>query len=159
MPPSLPPSPSLAAAPSLSHARWQAHSRSTVYEARLRGGERVVLKEFSTGAIDDVRLFGVEVRALRRLTHPNIVAMEGVLRDALHVYIMFPLVEGGSLAQWLLRGAPRAPAERLRVFAGVASALAFVHASGLVHRDLKPQNVLVTGEGRAKLADFGISIA
>jgi serine/threonine-protein kinase len=133
-----------------------------VYEARLRGGERVVLKEFSAGAIDDVRLFGNEVRALRRLAHPNIVAMEGVLRDALHVYIMFPLVEGGSLAQWLLRGdagAPRAPAERLRAFAGVVSALAFVHASGLVHRDLKPQNVLVTGEGRAKLADFGISIA
>jgi hypothetical protein len=134
-------------------------SMSVVLGGWLRGGgERVVLKEFSTSSLGNVRLFEAEIRALSRLHHANIIAFDGVLRDELHVYIRFPHVEGGSLRQWLA-AAPRAAPARLRVAAGVAAALACVHAGGLVHRDLKPENVLVAGDGEAKLADFGISCA
>ena len=73
-------------------------SAGAVFSARLRGGgERVVLKEFSCAALSDLRLFANEVRALRRLAHPNVIALEAVLRDAHHVYIRLPL-GGGRLA-------------------------------------------------------------
>ncbi len=118
-----------------------ARSHSNVFSARLRGSEeRVVLKEFSAlGA--DLRLFCNEARMLRRLAHPNIIALCGVLRSGTHLYLQLPYVEGGSLRAWLAGGGPaalpRTPAQCVRAFCGTMAALAYVHSCGVVHRDLK----------------------
>lgn len=118
-----------------------ARSHSNVFSARLRGSEeRVVLKEFSAlGA--DLRLFCNEARMLRRLAHPNIIALCGVLRSGTHLYLQLPYVEGGSLREWLAGGGPaalpRTPAQCVRAFCGTMAALAYVHSCSVVHRDLK----------------------
>jgi hypothetical protein len=135
-----------------------AHSRSAVWVGRLYGEERrVVLKEFVKGM--DLPLFENEVRAMRRLRHPNIIALEAVLQDSKRVFIQFPFESGGTLRQWLGEDA-RSGESRMRVFSGVASALSYVHSMKMVHRDLKPDNILISlPSGTPKLADFGISIA
>jgi hypothetical protein len=133
-----------------------AAGRFPVYAARLRGtSRRVVLKEF--GGADSAVLVN-EVRALRSLEHPHVIALEALFMDGPHVYLQMPLIEGGPLDAWLA-AAPRSLGDRLRVFRGVASAVAYLHARRVVHRDLKPSNVLLRADGSPVVADFGISLA
>jgi len=135
-----------------------AHSSTNVFLGRLHGEERrVVLKEFFK--VQSLPIFENEVRALRRLRHPNIIGLEAVLQDSDRVYIQFPFEAGGSLRQWLGEDV-RGGESRMRVFSGVASALSYVHAMKMVHRDLKPDNILISLPSvTPKLADFGISMA
>ena len=98
-----------------------------------------------------------EARALARLQHPNVV---GVLATGVHdgrIYIAMELVEGGTLATWLAQGS-RTWSEILDVFDQAAAGLAAAHEVGLVHRDFKPDNVLVGTDGLVKLVDFGLVI-
>ncbi len=96
-----------------------------------------------------------EARALARLSHPNVVAVHdaGVFEG--RVFLAMEYVRGETLASWL-RGAPRAAGEVCRVFLEAGRGLAAAHAAGLVHRDFKPQNVLLGGAGGAKVTDFGL---
>jgi hypothetical protein len=99
-----------------------------------------------------------EAQVLARLDHPNIVDVfdAGVVGD--EVFVAMELVTGATLSRWLAR-TPRTTAERIAVLAGVGSGIAAVHAAGLVHRDIKPDNVIVRDSGAAVLIDFGLARA
>ena len=104
------------------------------------------------------RLFR-EARALAQLRHPNVVAVYdvGELRDAPgELFLTLELVIGTDARTWHA-AAPRTRDEVLSVWLAVASGLAAVHAAGIVHRDIKPDNVLVADDGRVLLGDFGLA--
>ncbi|MCC6652871.1 MAG: protein kinase [Candidatus Eisenbacteria bacterium] len=106
----------------------------------------------------DVRArFEREAKAVAALNHPNICTLFDVGREGETDYLVMELVEGETLAQRLAKGA-LAPAEVLRIGAQVADALDRAHRAGVVHRDLKPGNVMLTKSG-AKLMDFGLARA
>ncbi|MBL0220337.1 MAG: serine/threonine protein kinase [Myxococcales bacterium] len=97
-----------------------------------------------------------EARALARLSHPNVVAIydAGLHGDA--TFIAMELIAGVSLQAWLA-AAPRTPAQVLAVIADAAAGLAAAHDLGLIHRDVKPGNILVGDDGRSRIADFGLA--
>lgn len=96
-----------------------------------------------------------EARALAQLNHPNVVTVHDVGIDEFdRVYIAMELVEGRTLSTWLDESPPLR--ERKRVFAEVGRGLLAAHASGLVHRDVKPDNIMLSSDGRAVLLDFGL---
>src|SRR3954447_4674614 len=90
------------------------------------------------------------------LEHPHVVELLEVLEDEEYVYVVSQLVDGGDLAT-ALRDRALGDAARLRVLGAVCDALAHAHARGVVHRDVKPANVLLGRDGTVKLADFGIA--
>jgi tetratricopeptide (TPR) repeat protein len=97
-----------------------------------------------------------EAQAIARLAHPNVVAVYDVGPVAEHqVFIAMELVEGATLAAWLQED-KRTIAEILAVFVQAGRGLAAAHHAGLVHRDFKPENVLVGKDGRARVLDFGL---
>lgn len=95
-----------------------------------------------------------ECERARSLDHPNILQVDGLYRSDRHAWIAMEYVSGGDLTQ--LRG--RSAAEILRTAIAVAGALAHAHRKGMVHRDVKPANVLLTSDGVPKLADFGMAL-
>ncbi|MFL5519759.1 MAG: serine/threonine-protein kinase, partial [Gemmatimonadales bacterium] len=106
--------------------------------------------------------FAREIAIAARLNHPNIVGVidSGVVEtgDVQLPYYVMPLVEGPSLRDLLEREGPMSVDEALRLAAEVADALDFAHARGVVHRDVKPGNILIQA-GHAVVADFGIARA
>lgn len=100
-----------------------------------------------------------ETRLSARLLHPGIVAVHDAGREGAEFYLVMELVEGESLAHRLARGAFPTPDEALEIVAQAAEALAVAHAAGVIHRDIKPGNLLLTPEGRVKVSDFGIAKA
>jgi eukaryotic-like serine/threonine-protein kinase len=100
-----------------------------------------------------------EARAAGRLEHPGIARVLDLGEDAGRPYLVMELLHGESLAARLARAGPLAPAEAVRVVAAAADALEVAHRAGIVHRDVKPGNVYLTGGGDVKLLDFGIASA
>jgi serine/threonine protein kinase len=134
---------------------------SSVYRAVDTLLERnVALKILHPHYGDDpeyVERFRREARSVAQLSHPNIVTVIDRGEADGQQYIVFEYVDGESLKQLVDRTGPL-PARRAVEFGlQVAEALAFAHNAGLVHRDVKPQNVLVTEDGEAKVTDFGIA--
>ena len=105
---------------------------------------------------DYVRRFGREAAAMAQLDHPGIVKLVGRGKAGQHVYIAMELIDGTSLRLWAHKNRPTAKA-LARLLAQVAHALAYAHARAVVHRDLKPDNVLVTSDQRTKVLDFGLA--
>src|SRR5204862_5653125 len=104
-----------------------------------------------------VERFRREARAVASLSHPNIVTILDRGEDEGRQFIVFELVEGRTLAE-VLHEQGRLPVQRaLEIAIQVARGLGFAHEQGLVHRDVKPQNVILNGDGRAKVTDFGIA--
>jgi serine/threonine-protein kinase len=99
-----------------------------------------------------------EIRVHASLEHPNIAALRTALRVKERVVMIMELVEGASLAA-LLRQGPLAVPAALGYAGQVLSALAYAHGRGVVHRDVKPANILVTPDGTVKVTDFGIARA
>jgi len=97
-----------------------------------------------------------EAQAMARLSHPNVVQVYdvGVVGD--QVFIAMELVRGQTLGAWL-EASPRGWREVVRVFIDAGRGLAAAHAAGLVHRDFKPDNVLLAADGRVCVADFGLA--
>jgi serine/threonine-protein kinase len=134
---------------------------STVYLARDTTLDRqvavkVMHREMSEQA-DQLQRFRQEARAVAKLSHPNVVAVIDAGEDGGHPYIIFEYVEGETLKQRINRVGALEAQEALAYAIEVARGLTVAHARHMVHRDIKPQNVLIDAEGRAKLTDFGIS--
>lgn len=122
-----------------------------------RVGRDVVIKTLRPiGAEDALDSLLKEARALARVAHPNVVTLLDADRVGNEAFLVIEHVTGGSLADRLAKGA-LTMSELFRVTDDLLAGLAAVHAAGLTHRDVKPSNVLLTMDGRAKIADFGIA--
>jgi serine/threonine-protein kinase len=134
---------------------------SSVYKARDALLERhVALKilheQYSTDE-DFVERFKREARSVAQLQHPNIVTVIDRGEEEGRQYIVFEYIEGENLKEHVVRQGRLDVREALEIADEVARGLAFAHEQGLIHRDVKPQNVLLNGDGRAKVTDFGIA--
>jgi len=136
---------------------------ATVY----RGTDRVlgrtvaikVLSEKYAGDEKFVTRFRREAQAAAALNHPNIVGVYDTGDEGEMHYIVMEYVEGETLADVLKREGPLEPPRAVAIAEDVATALEAAHDKGLVHRDVKPGNVMIDGEGRVKVMDFGIARA
>ncbi|MBK7864939.1 MAG: serine/threonine protein kinase [Archangiaceae bacterium] len=99
-----------------------------------------------------------EGKSIAQLSHPNIVSVFDMGQSDGQVFVAMELVGGGSLKTWLRR-APRAWPEVLEKFTAAGQGLAAAHRAGLVHRDFKPENVLIGDDGRVRVTDFGLASA
>lgn len=102
-----------------------------------------------------VERFHLEAVAMGKLSHPNIVTVHDAGEENGRLYIVMAYIPGGTLKQRM--GAPMDPREVARIIKDVASALTYAHERGIVHRDVKPVNVLMDSDERAVLSDFGIA--
>jgi beta-lactam-binding protein with PASTA domain len=108
---------------------------------------------------DFVRRFIGEAKSVARLSHQNVVAVFDQGADGPFLYLAMEYIPGRTLKELLRDHGPFAPAVALDIMTGVLDGLAAAHASGIVHRDVKPENVLLTADGRVKVADFGLARA
>jgi len=108
---------------------------------------------------DDLRRrFVREARLAARLAHPNVVRVYDVGEDEGRPFIAMEYVEGETLADLVARRGPLRPAEAAALGVQACAGLAAAHAAGLVHRDVKPQNLLLSSDGVLKLGDFGVAV-
>ncbi|MCB1008944.1 MAG: serine/threonine protein kinase, partial [Acidobacteria bacterium] len=134
------------------------------YDPQL--GREVAIKMIATslaGARDDgdevAARFLREARVAARLQHPGVVAVYDAGREGDGLYLVMELVDGETLAERLSRGDFPSIEEALDIVAQAADALAAAHATQIVHRDIKPGNLMITRTGRVKVADFGVAKA
>src|SRR6266511_3378127 len=134
---------------------------SSVYRAHDRLLERSValkvLHDRYSADEEYVERFRREARAAARLSHPNIVTVIDRGEQDGRQFIVFEHVAGETLKDVVEREGPLPVRRVIELGIEIANALAFAHGHGLVHRDVKPQNVLLNGDGRAKVTDFGIA--
>lgn len=100
--------------------------------------------------------FQLEARSVARLKDPGLVAVYDQGLDARHPFLVMELVEGGTLRELLAERGPMPPHAVAAVLRPVLSGLAAAHRAGLVHRDVKPENILISDEGEVKIVDFGL---
>jgi serine/threonine-protein kinase len=141
---------------------------ATVYRGiDTRLTRTVAVKIMHVGLGDDLefaRKFDHEARAAARLSHPNVVSVfdqgaDAVDGNVVRPYIVMEYVEGQTLRDVVNAHAPLDPIAALDLLEPIVSALAAAHDAGLVHRDVKPENVLLGDRGRVKVADFGLAKA
>lgn len=126
-------------------------------------GRRVALKQLAPALTRQPELrerFSGEARAQARLQHPNVVSVYDLLEKDGEYFLVMEYVEGAALGDHLAArpDGRLPPAEALGLFAPVLEALDYAHAHGVIHRDVKPSNVMVCADGRVKLTDFGIAL-
>ena len=122
-------------------------------------GRPVAIKFLSTAAADaDARRrFAQEAQAASALNHPHIVTVYDVGESDGKQYIVSELVDGGTLEDWSTGARQRTWRQVVELVTGVADGLAAAHNAGVLHRDVKPSNILIDANGYAKLADFGLA--
>ena len=133
---------------------------STVYRCvDLRLGRAVAAKvmhdHFATDPIF-VHRFQREALAMAQLTHPNLVGVYDFNAESEPIYLVMELITGGTLRELLGERGPMPPHAATAVMRAMLTGLSVVHAKGLVHRDIKPDNVLISADHRVKLGDFGL---
>src|SRR5574341_1495310 len=133
-----------------------------VYLAReVRLDRPIAIKLLPPGKATDQHLrerFLREARTAAKLSHPNIIPIHSVDEIGEFVFFVMSYVEGETLTDRVRQRGPLAPSEAARVLREVAWALAYAHSLGVIHRDVKPDNILLEGAtGRALVADFGIA--
>ena len=140
---------------------------STVYAAVDERLDRLVAVKVMSSALSAdpafTDRFAREARAAARLTHLNVVSVydqgSEQAADGFHVFLVMELVEGRTLRELLRERGRLSPAEAISIMEPVLSALAAAHRAGLVHRDVKPENILLSDDGVVKVADFGLARA
>ena len=145
------------------HRRLARGGMAQVYLARDSSLDRpVAIKELVPEFATDpsfVERFRREAQAAANLAHPNIVGVyDWGTQDGTY-YIVMEYIDGPSLSQVIRRDGPLHPRRAAELTSEVAGALGFAHSRGVVHRDVKPGNVLLTGSGQSKVTDFGIARA
>jgi eukaryotic-like serine/threonine-protein kinase len=116
---------------------------------------KIVYESGAGSAERRARLLG-EARTVARLSHPNVITVYDAGTIGERVYIAMEFVDGETLDGWL-RGTPRSWQEILEVFVATGRGLAAAHAAGIVHRDFKPQNVMIGKDGSVRVMDFGLA--
>lgn len=106
-----------------------------------------------------VKRFRREAQSAASLSHPNIVSIYDVGKDGSEDYIVMEYVHGKTLKELIKSESPIPHQKAIRIIRQIGEALAHAHANNIIHRDIKPQNILITPEGRAKVTDFGIARA
>ncbi|MEC9117288.1 MAG: serine/threonine-protein kinase, partial [Planctomycetota bacterium] len=136
---------------------------STVYLAEhvTAGQKRAVkvLPRKRVGKRSYLERFRLEAKATARLNHPNIVKAYGIGQDNDTYFIVMELIEGESLSQLVRERGPIEIVDIVRYTAQVARALKYAHDQGIIHRDIKPGNILVEEGGEAKLLDLGLAMS
>ena len=136
---------------------------ATVYEATdLRLDRLCALKVMHSGLGDDddfAARFVREARSAARLSHPHVVGVFDQGDDDGTLFLAMEYIPGHTLRDLIRKESPMSPAKALAVIDPVLSALAAAHAAGMIHRDVKPENVLLADDGRVKVADFGLARA
>lgn len=136
---------------------------ATVFTARrLADGQVIALKVLREQYASDaefVERFQREAKAVSELVHPHMVRVYDSGRDGAIHFISMEYVEGQNLKQLIRREAPVPPEQAVKIAAQVCEALEFAHGHGIIHRDIKPQNILLTRDGQVKVTDFGIARA
>jgi serine/threonine-protein kinase len=144
-------------------ARLARGGMASVYLATdVRLDRRVAVKVMHAALAEDpdfVARFNREARAAARLSHPAVVSVYDQGTDDGNVFLVMEYVGGSTLREVLRERGKLTPAEAVAVMDYVLAALGAAHAAGLVHRDVKPENVLITPDGRVKVADFGLARA
>jgi serine/threonine-protein kinase len=132
-----------------------------VYQARQKHADRLValkvMRDADNVAESDKLRFTGEVRALARVSHPHIVAVFEVGEENGCPYFTMEYVDGESLSHRLRAGPPLSAAESARLIEDLAGAAQTAHVAGILHRDIKPGNILIGPRGEAKLTDFGLA--
>ncbi len=132
-----------------------------VYRGRDEVLDRTVaLKQLSVRLAGDdeyASRFRREAKALARLTHPNVVQVHDLVETDGRLWMVLEFVDGGDLAAHLQSGGRLSAGEAVKIVISVARGLAYAHNQGVIHRDLKPGNILLTGELEPKISDFGIA--
>jgi serine/threonine protein kinase len=123
-------------------------------------GRLVAIKLLGGAAVghdEALARFRDEARAVARLQHPNIVAVHDFGEQDGSAFIVMEIVRGGSLGQWLERHGPMPVPQAVQTMGQLLSALDYAHALGIVHRDVKPGNLLLDERGGIRLSDFGLA--
>jgi len=132
-----------------------------VYKARCHRLNRMVavkiLKEDLAGDEEFQRRFYTESQAVAMLSHPNIVSVYDVSRSGSTEYIVMELIEGITLKQYINRKGLLNWKEALHFATQITKALSHAHSRGIIHRDIKPHNIMILKDGSVKVADFGIA--
>ena len=124
-------------------------------------GRRVAVKVLAEELASDrvaVRRFRREARATAKLDHPNVTGVFDFV-DGQAPFLVLELLEGQTLTERLRRGGAVPPVEAARIAAAVADSLDAAHRAGIIHRDVKPSNIMLTASGEVKVMDFGIAAA
>ncbi|QGU01703.1 Serine/threonine-protein kinase PK-1 [Corynebacterium kalinowskii] len=133
---------------------------STVFRGEdLRLGRAVAVKVMDDRYLDDAIFrsrFVREAKSMALLSHPNIVDVYDFNSTGAHVYLVMELISGGTLRELLAERGPMPPHAATQVMRGLLTGLSVAHQQGLVHRDIKPDNVLISQDHRVKLTDFGL---
>ncbi|HEX3012606.1 MAG TPA: Stk1 family PASTA domain-containing Ser/Thr kinase [Syntrophomonadaceae bacterium] len=136
---------------------------ATVYKARCRILDRIVaikvLKEELSRDKSFVEKFRVEALAAARISHPNIVNIYDVGQDGEIHYIVMEYVDGETLKEVIRRQAPLPISKAIDIAVMICDGVHHAHQKGVIHRDIKPHNILITDTGMVKVADFGIARA
>jgi eukaryotic-like serine/threonine-protein kinase len=131
---------------------WKAHDRLLDRTVAIK-----ILHDQFTADEEYVERFRREARSVAQLSHPNIVTVIDRGEDKGRQYIVFEYVEGENLKQLIERTGRLPVRDAVEMAVQMGRALAFAHSRGLVHRDVKPQNVLLNEDSQAKMTDFGIA--
>jgi len=141
-------------------ARIATGGMSTVYRGLdIRLHRPVALKVMDARYAGDQQFltrFHREARAIASLKHPGLVAIYDQGNDPRHPFLVMELIEGGTLRELLRERGPMPPHAVVAVLRPVLGGLGVAHQAGLVHRDVKPENVLISHDGEVKLVDFGL---
>src|SRR5689334_6388954 len=124
-----------------------------------RLNREVAIKLLAPGAVDPGlrKRFESEARLASALNHPHIVTVYDAGEIDGRQFLVTELIDHGTLREWMDSTPRRQWDDSIELMIGVADALATAHEAGIIHRDVKPQNILLTRSGYAKLSDFGVA--